>query len=98
MLKADFSADDRPLRSILCLGAHCDDIEIGCGGTLLKLLAQAPDREVTWVIFTSNETRAAEARKAAHLFLQGAARRNIVVHAFRDGFLPQHWSAIKDAF
>lgn len=98
MLKADLSGGAGAAKRILCLGAHCDDIEIGCGGTLLKLLGERPDREVTWVVFTSDPVRAAEAGKAAHLFLEGAARRQVAVHGFRDGFLPQHWAEAKEAF
>jgi LmbE family N-acetylglucosaminyl deacetylase len=98
MLDAGVSGIGRAARRILCLGAHCDDIEIGCGGTLLKLLGESPDREITWVVFASNETRAAETRRAAELFLRGAAKRNVVLHAFRDGFLPKHWAEVKEAF
>lgn len=93
----------RPFQRILCLGAHCDDIEIGCGGTLIKLLAsgekeRGPETEVTWAVFASNEARAAETRQAANLFLEGAGSRNVILHGFRDGFLPQHWAEVKEAF
>ena len=107
MLNPGLSAGGRPVQRILCLGAHCDDIEIGCGGTLIKLLGggdrekekeKEKEMDVTWVVFASNETRAAETRHAANLFLDGAARKNVVLHGFRDGFLPQHWAEVKEAF
>ena len=84
-------------RRILALGAHCDDIEIGCGGTMLRLAAN-PANEITWVVFSSNRERAAEARKSAEAFLGTASNRRIVLHDFRDGFLPWAGTEVKDAF
>jgi LmbE family N-acetylglucosaminyl deacetylase len=73
-----------PLR-VLALGSHPDDIEIGCGGTLLKL-AQDGQLDVHWVVLTGNEERAEEARRGAESFLEGIERTNIVVAGFRDAF------------
>ena len=84
------------VRRILCLGAHADDIEIGCGGTLLKLLADHPRAEVDWVVFGARDERADEARRSAAAFTGGAAR--VDVHAFRDTFFPQVWGEIKEVF
>jgi LmbE family N-acetylglucosaminyl deacetylase len=89
-------AAETPTR-VLALGAHCDDIEIGCGGTLLRL-AQRPGVEVLWVVFCSSPVRAAEARASAAEFLAGAASARVVVHEFRDGFLPYAGAAVKEAF
>jgi LmbE family N-acetylglucosaminyl deacetylase len=86
-----------PLR-ILCLGAHCDDIEIGCGGTVLRLLAERPGSTVTWVALASNAERERESRGAASEFLDGAGRSEVVVKQFRDGYFPNQFGEIKDFF
>lgn len=81
-------------QTILCLGAHPDDIEIGCGGTLLSLLAQGSVR-VHWHVFSGNEQRTAEARQSAQLFLRDASETKIDVQSFRDSYFPDQWSDIK---
>ncbi len=86
------------LQQVLCLGAHSDDIEIGCGGTLLQLVAANPGIEVHWIVFSANPARKAEALASASAFLAGAAQRNVVVHAFRDGYFPFVGDAVKDEF
>jgi LmbE family N-acetylglucosaminyl deacetylase len=83
--------------SVLCLGAHSDDIEIGCGGTLLRLLAEYPGTTVHWVVFASNPERESEARASASAFCAGAARATVIVHAFRESFFPAQWSELKEA-
>lgn len=83
---------------LLCLGAHSDDIEIGAGGTVLRLLHEHPALRVTWVVFSSNPTREAEARASAAFFLRGAAGSNVIVKTFRDGFFPSESDAIKHFF
>jgi LmbE family N-acetylglucosaminyl deacetylase len=87
----------RPL-AILCLGAHSDDIEIGCGGTLLSLLKRHPGSQVAWMVLGAAGTRADEARASAAAFLAQAGARSVSVHAFRDGFFPSHFVEIKEAF
>jgi LmbE family N-acetylglucosaminyl deacetylase len=89
--------NSRPLR-LLCLGAHCDDIEIGCGGTLLKLAAAQHEMEVYWIVFSSDEQREKEALESANAFLANVAKRKIVVHRFRDGFLPYFGGGVKELF
>jgi LmbE family N-acetylglucosaminyl deacetylase len=86
------------LKQVLCLGAHSDDIEIGCGGTVLQLAAAHPQVEVHWIVFSASPARKAEALASASAFLHGAARQNIVVHAYRDGYFPYVGDAIKDEF
>ena len=86
-------------RTILCLGAHADDIEIGCGGTMLTLLTAQRRIDCYWVVFSGGGgPREQEARKAAGLFLKSARRRDVTVHAFRDGFFPYVGGDIKEAF
>jgi LmbE family N-acetylglucosaminyl deacetylase len=97
ILGAALGAPGAPLR-ILCLGAHCDDIEIGCGGTVLRLLAERPGSTVRWVAFSSNPRREAEARAAAGEFLAEAGGREVIVKQFKDGYLPFQGAEVKDAF
>lgn len=89
---------DGGLDKILCLGAHCDDIEIGCGGTVLRLAAMNPRAEFLWVVFASNEKRKAEAKACAETFLAGAGRKDIRIFDFRDGFLPYSGALVKEKF
>ena len=86
-----------PLK-ILCLGAHCDDIELGAGGTLLKLFQEYEIEQVIWIVFTSNEIRKNEAIKSAEQFLANVSNKKIIVNSFRDGFLPFQGSEIKEYF
>jgi LmbE family N-acetylglucosaminyl deacetylase len=86
------------LRRVLALGAHCDDIEIGCGGTILRLREEHPELEVRWVVFCSTPAREAEAQASAAAFLRGATNSTVVVHSFRDGYLPHTGAAVKDEF
>jgi len=86
------------VRRILCIGAHSDDIEIGCGGTVLRLLERSKDLEFYWIVFCSNPNRAKEAHKSASWFLRQARRRTVIVKTFRDGFLPYGGGEVKDCF
>jgi LmbE family N-acetylglucosaminyl deacetylase len=94
-------ADDgflRSVTSVLCLGAHCDDIEIGCGGTILKLLDGRDDVRVDWVVFSSEGERAAEARAGAEAFLSEAAAANVRIEEFRGRYFPFVGTEIKEYF
>lgn len=82
--------------TVLCLGAHSDDIEIGCGGTLLALLAERPNVAVHWVVFGAAGARSDEARRSAERFLSGAGAHRIVVHGLRDSYFPYLGSAVKE--
>src|ERR1700758_623497 len=85
-------------RKILCLGSHSDDIEIGCGGTVLRLLSSDQNLEVVWVVFSSSDEREREAHNSADLFLKHAKQKEIIVKDFRDGFFPFEGTRIKDFF
>jgi LmbE family N-acetylglucosaminyl deacetylase len=93
-----FSLDPQAEARILCLGAHSDDIEIGCGATILRLIEQYPRLHIRWVVFSSNPRRRSEAQHSAELFLQGAARTENSVLEFRDGFFPYIGGEIKEHF
>jgi LmbE family N-acetylglucosaminyl deacetylase len=82
---------------VLCLGAHSDDIEIGCGGTLLYLKEALPRLRFHWAVFTSSGPRRQEAVKAAGLFTAGCDKE-IVLQDYRDGFLPYSGSEVKAYF
>jgi len=86
-----------PLR-VLCLGAHADDIEIGCGGTVLRLAATVPRAEFTWVVLSGDARRAEEARRGAALFVGATNGTRVVVKEFRDGFFPYGGPELKDFF
>lgn len=97
MMQLDLSrTDDGPV-NILCLGAHSDDIEIGCGATLLQLKKKGRDLRFHWVVFSAAGTRGREAQKGAELFT-ASCEREVVLKEFRDGFLPWSGGAVKDCF
>ena len=97
MLNSVLGVAKKPL-NILCLGAHCDDIEIGCGGTLLQILTERTDVRLTWVVFASNPARRQEADAGARLFSNGAGSLDLRIHDFRDGFLPTDPVRLKETF
>jgi LmbE family N-acetylglucosaminyl deacetylase len=82
--------------SVLCLGAHPDDIEIGVGGTLLSWIAQGVQLEVDWCVFSATSRRAHEAEASAAAFLTGAVGRHLRLAEFPDSRFPSHSDAIKD--
>lgn len=82
---------------ILCLGAHADDIEIGCGATLLEL-AERHRIDVRWVVFSASGERRAEAEAAADVFLENALQRSVEIHDFPDGRFPVVRADLKATF
>ena len=92
MLKLDFGDS---LQQVLCLGSHSDDIEIGCGGTIFKLIQMYPDVTINWVVFGATGTREQEAIASAESFLSSVRHKNIVVKGFKDGFFPYIGAEIK---
>jgi len=98
MFELTLGASPREVRTLLCLGAHCDDIEIGCGGTVLRLGEHYPDLRVHWVVLSSSATRAAEARRSAERFLQPLRHREVVIKEFRNSYFPFVGAEIKEFF
>ncbi len=84
--------------NILCLGAHSDDIEIGCGGTILRLARQYKNCVFHWVVFSALGERSAEAKCAAELFAGTAVLRGPLLKAFQDGFMPFVGAEVKAIF
>ena len=83
---------------ILCLGAHSDDLKIGCGGAILKLLSENENIHMNWTVFSADDSRAEEAKESADKFLAGAAQKDIEIGKFRDGFFPYDGGKIKEFF
>jgi len=86
------------MKTILCLGAHPDDIEIGCGGTVLKFLAEQNAVTVHWIILSTKKDNASEPMQSAERFLRDAKDKDIVQKNFRDTFFPHNGTEIKEYF
>jgi LmbE family N-acetylglucosaminyl deacetylase len=97
MLNFGLGSPGKPLR-VLCLGAHSDDIEIGCGGTLLEWIDRYPRLEVTWVVLSATGARAREARRSAARMLAGARKATIELHDLQDGHFPAQYTRAKAVF
>jgi len=98
MMPLRFGKNDGENLKVLCLGAHSDDIEIGCGGTVLRLVAEVRDLVVRWIVFSGAGPREVEARNSAASFLENIAEKQIEVLQFRDGYFPFQGAEIKDRF
>jgi LmbE family N-acetylglucosaminyl deacetylase len=96
MLPLGLPASDRPLR-ILCLGAHADDLEIGCGGTVLHLIASRPVA-CTWVVLSGSPERRREAEAGAARMLDGATTVDVMIERFPDSRFPSAWHELKTRF
>lgn len=83
---------------LLCLGAHSDDLEIGCSGTILRLLGEFPVHRITWVVFSGTGDRAHEARLGAESIVGNRSELRLVQPGFRDGFFPYHGEKVKVFF
>ncbi len=85
-------------RTILCIGAHCDDIEIGCGGTLASWAQQYPHARFIWAVFScTDQKRTEETRTAARALLGPTAQIEFLPHEFPDSYFPAHYAQLKDA-
>lgn len=98
MLRVRLEKLDKSQLTILCLGAHSDDIEIGCGGSVLKWIDAHPDAQVHWIVLSAAQGRESEAQASAELFLEKAKSKNVVVKGFRDSFFPYIGGDIKKYF
>ena len=98
MLGIKFARSGTSGLHLLCLGAHSDDIEIGCGGTILRLLGENPDCSVTWIVFSASGERRQEAEVSGKRFLESAREKEIIVREYRDGFFPYTGVEIKSYF
>ena len=83
------------LSTILCIGAHSDDIEIGAGATVLKLIRDNPSARIVWVVLAASGLRGDEARAAAAGFLEHAGSSSLHLKQFRDGHFPDQWAELK---
>ncbi|HYM74927.1 MAG TPA: PIG-L deacetylase family protein [Candidatus Dormibacteraeota bacterium] len=98
MIQLKLNARPGQALRVLCLGAHSDDIEIGCGGAILRLAAENPGCTIYWVVFSAIGGREAEARRGAELFTAGARLEGPVLKIFRDGFMPYVGAEAKMVF
>jgi LmbE family N-acetylglucosaminyl deacetylase len=86
------------IKKVLCLGAHSDDIEIGCGATILRLIRNRPDIQVYWLVFSAQGSRTREAKRSAGEFLHDIRLHKICTARFKESYFPSEWPAIKDTF
>jgi LmbE family N-acetylglucosaminyl deacetylase len=98
LLGLEFNAGRSSPFRVLCLGAHSDDLEIGCGGTILRLLRELKDVSIFWVVLSSDDRRGEEARKSAVEILGEARDATVEVKEFRNGFFPYVGERIKEYF
>jgi LmbE family N-acetylglucosaminyl deacetylase len=96
VLRLPFVAPAGRALRILALGAHSDDLEIGCGGTLLQLVGELRSVEVTWAVASVAGERITEAEASAADYLKPATSHRVVVGSFRDGHLPYEGGAVKE--
>lgn len=98
MLPLTFSGNSTAPLKVLCLGAHSDDIEIGCGGSILRLLTERPGSSVHWVVLAAPGGREQEARSSAAAFLADAGAHEVTIGSFRESYFPYVGAELKDFF
>ena len=98
MLGLNLEALAKPSAQVLFIGAHCDDIEIGCGGTISRLKTLSPGIDIRWLVLSSTDERQRELMSSARRFLQAPIDECVRVESFRDGFLPWHGAEVKECF
>ena len=97
MINLNLDVGSKRALEVLCLGCHSDDIEIGCGGAILRLAEQYPDCNFHWVVFSATGVRETEARRAAELFA-GSRVKTLLLKTFQDGFMPYVGAEVKTIF
>jgi LmbE family N-acetylglucosaminyl deacetylase len=95
-LKLDTKKTAAP--QVLCLGCHSDDIEIGCGGAILRLAEEHADIDFHWVVFSAVGARETEAKRSAELFVDPSKLKTLTLKSFPDGFMPFVGADVKSAF
>ena len=98
MIKLNLSGGNEGTLKVLCLGCHSDDIEIGCGGTILRLIEEQRSCRFYWAVFSAIGARRAEAQRAAKRFVGPERLEHLLLKKFRDGFMPFVGSDVKAAF
>jgi LmbE family N-acetylglucosaminyl deacetylase len=98
MINLNFNVPSGETLKVLCLGAHSDDIEIGCGGTVLRLIEEHPGVKFHWVVFSAIGDRNAEAQRGAESFVGSKRLESAQFREFRDGFMPFAGTDVKNAF
>src|ERR1035441_1644188 len=98
MMKLNLGGANDGVLKVLCLGSHSDDIEIGCGGAILRLIEQYPACKFYWVVFSTLGVRKAEAQRAAESFAGAARLERLLLKDFTDGFMPFAGAEIKAVF
>ena len=98
MLELIFNHPKDSELKILCLGAHSDDIEIGCGGTILRLVDEYSNLNICWIVFSAQDQRAVEAQESAASFLNNVHRKRVIIKGFTDGYFPYIGAEVKDYF
>jgi LmbE family N-acetylglucosaminyl deacetylase len=97
MMRLHLGTPSTEVFKVLCIGSHSDDIEIGCGGTILRLARQYPNCEFHWIVFSAIGVRQTEAQRAAELFA-GTRLRAPILKSFQDGFMPYKGAEVKAVF
>src|SRR3984885_249594 len=98
MIQLNLNARPKGALQILCLGCLSNDIEIGCGGAILRLGEQYPDCNFHWVVFSALGAREAEAKRAAELFVGASRLKDALLKSFPDGFMPFVGAEVKSVF
>jgi LmbE family N-acetylglucosaminyl deacetylase len=97
MQRLSFLNQKGPLKALI-LGAHSDDIELGCGGTVLRLAEDGHDLEIHWVVFAASPERRTEATSSANAFLAKVRKKEVIINDFKESFFPYVGSEIKGLF